>query len=67
MYGEEGGLKLTATTTGISTIFDSPLTSTSCAACQQKPIRLVWSNIKRAHKTSKEMNRMTDTKIHFID
>jgi hypothetical protein len=46
MFDEEGGLELTATTTWISTIIDSPLTSRSCVACQQRTIILVWSNIK---------------------
>jgi len=46
MLGEEGDWELTATTIGISTIFDSPLTSSSCAACQQESVRLVWNNIQ---------------------
>jgi hypothetical protein len=31
----------------------------------EESIRLVWNNIQQAHKTSKEMNHMEDTKIHF--
>ena len=65
MLGEEGDWELTATTIGISTIFDSPLTSSSCAACQQESVRLVWNNIQKARKTSKKINKMEDTKNPF--
>jgi len=50
MLGKEGDWELTATTIGISIIFDSPLTSSSCADANRSSLDLYGIIFRRLVK-----------------